>query len=252
MRVLTILGNALALTLSLSRTVFAADQAKYSKSITLSYEVISPEPQAVKPLCTILYHPQNLRYTLSSWTPPSVDDLKSTSSEPTSAPLLRILLPNGSSTVTSLSTFANNLSQHISLWVSSDPDGSVFSASVTSTRPPPLSPEEEEYQRRVERAKARGKPIPTRPKPTKKKPKKGETPKPELKVEEPGPQVKVELIPVKPAPTPKLGSRAPPTLDAQGNEVPQEQLQEKSFFQKYWWVLAIAAVFTLTAGGGEK
>ena len=252
MKVLSTLSKALALTLSLCSTALAVDQAKYSKSITLSYEIISPQPQAVKPLCTILYHPQNLRYTLSSWTPPSADDLKSASSEPTNAPLLRILLPNGSSTVTSLSTFANNLSQHISLWVSSDPDGSVFSASVTSTRPPPLSAEEEEYQRRVERAKARGKPIPTRPKPAKKKVKKGETPKPEVQVEEPGPQIKVELIPVKPGPTPKLGSRPPPQLDAQGNEVPQEELQEKSFIQKYWWVLAIAAVFTLTAGGGEK
>ena len=64
--------------------------------------------------------------------------------------------------------------------------------------------------------------------------------------------MKVTLIAAKPGPTPKLGSRAPPQVDASGNEIPQEEQQEKSFFQKYWWIFLIAAVFTLGAGGGEK
>ena len=247
--------RSIALLLCFCLFVFGVDTSKYSKSITLSYEFISSAPQSVKPLCTLFYDPKTLRYTLYSWTPPSTDDPKSRTPEPTSAPLLRILLPNGSSTVTSLSTFSDHLNQHVSLWLSSEPDGSIFSASVTSTTPAPLSPEEEKLQKKIERAKARGKPLPSAAKPKpKKKSKKDQTPTKEAETKDAGagPKVKVTLIPAKSGPTPKLGSRAPPQVDTEGNEIPQQEEQEKSFFQRYWWVLAIAAVLTLGMGGGEK
>ena len=254
MRVPQSMCRSIALLLCACLCALAVDTSKFSKSITLSYELISSTPQSVKPLCTVFYEPKTLRYTLSSWTPPSVDDLRSTTPEPTSAPLLRILLPNGSSTVTSLTTFSNDLTQHVSLWLSSEPDGSIFSASVTSTTPPPLTAEEEQLRKKVERAKARGKPLPSAPKPKpKKKSKKDDKPEPvQEAVETDGPKVKVMLIPAKAGPTPKLGSKAAPQVDAEGNEVPQHEEQEKSFFQKYWWIFAIAAVFAMTAGGGDK
>ena len=65
--------------------------------------------------------------------------------------------------------------------------------------------------------------------------------------------VKVNLVPAMAAPSPKLMSRKPPQVDAEGNEVPAaDEQQEKTFFQKYWWVLMIAAVLTLGGGGGGK
>lgn len=231
----------------------AADKPKFPRSITLSYEVIGSSQSTVKPLATIFYDPRSLKYSLESWTPPSLDTLKSTTPEPTSSPLLRILLPNGSSTVTSLSNFDTSFKQTIDLWVSPEPEGTIFSASVISVTPPPLSAEEERLKKKIERAKARGKPLPSSPKPrTKKKTKDKQAP---IEIEE-APQeggVKVNLIPAMPAPTPKLMSRKPPQVDAEGNEVPAaDEQQEKTFFQKYWWVLMIAAVLTLGGGGGGK
>ncbi|RMZ74914.1 hypothetical protein DV737_g5610, partial [Chaetothyriales sp. CBS 132003] len=229
-------------------------------AITVSYEFISSKPQSIKPLCTIFYDPRTLRYKLSSWTPPATDELTSTGSEAAHAPLVRILLPNGSSTVTTLATFASDLSQDITLWVSPDPDGSIFSASIGSTSPPPLTAEEERLRRKIERAKARGKPTPSaaKPKPkSKSKKKSGKDQKPAEKVEPDRlatgvPKVGVTLIPAKAGPTAKLGSRAPPQLDADGNEILQKQEQEKTFFQKYWWVFLAASLLALGSGGGEK
>jgi hypothetical protein len=53
-------------------------------------------------------------------------------------------------------------------------------------------------------------------------------------------------------PSPKLNTRKPPVVGADGREVPQEAEQpEKTFFQKYWWVFILVSVFAL-AGGGDK
>ena len=247
------LFKSLLLLLTWVLAASAADKTKFPRSITLSYEVIGSTPSTVKPLATIFYDPGSLKYNLESWTPPSLDTLTSTMPEPTSSPLLRILLPNGSSTVTSLSNFDPSFKQTIDLWVSPEPEGTIFSASVTSVTPPPLSAEEDRLKKKIERAKARGKPIPSAAKPKpKKKPKNKQAP---MQVEE-TPQeggVKVNLIPAMAAPTPKLMSRKPPQVDAEGNEIPAaDEQQEKTFFQKYWWVLMIAVVLTLGGGGGGK
>ena len=231
----------------------AADKPKFPRSITLSYEVIGTSPSSVKPLATIFYDPRSLKYNVESWTPPSLDILKSTTPEPTSSPLLRILLPNGSSTVTSLSNFDDSFKQTIDLWISPEPEGTIFSASVTSVTPPPRSAEEERLKKKIERAKARGKPLPSA---SKSKPKKKSKDKQSpMEVEDPVQEatVKVNLIPAMAGPTPKLNSRKAPQVDAEGNEVPAaDEQQEKSLFQKYWWVLGIAALLTLGGGGGGK
>ena len=63
--------------------------------------------------------------------------------------------------------------------------------------------------------------------------------------------VHVELIAPRPGPTPKLNTRKPPAIGVDGKEVPAEEVQEKSLFQKYWWVLLLVTVLVM-AGGGDK
>ncbi len=63
--------------------------------------------------------------------------------------------------------------------------------------------------------------------------------------------LKVTLLPPNPGPTPKLNSRKPVVVGSDGKEIAQEPQVEKSFFQKYWWALALVAVLALT-GGGDK
>ena len=221
----------------------ANETPKHPKSITLSYELIGSN--SVKPLATVFYDPKSLKHSLSSWTPPSLDPLKSTTPESTSAKLLRILLPNGSSTITTLDAFSPDLHQKIDLWISAD-DGSVFSASVSSLSPPPLSPEEARYKKKVERAKAKGKPIPPPPPVPKTKKAREEAAK-AAALHEP---VKVNLFTSGLGPSPVLNTRQPPQLDSEGREIPQEEQQEKTFFQKYWWVFLIVAMLSMTGGGG--
>jgi len=217
--------------------------SKLPKSVTLSYEVIGST--SVKPLVTVFYDPKNSKHALSSWTPPTIDSPQSTTPEPTSSKLLRILLPNGSSTITTLDTFSDDVHKKIDLWISPD-DGSVFSASVSSLSPPPLTADEERYQKKVARAKAKGRPIPPPPPIPKTKKAREEAAK-AAALQEP---IKVNLINSGPGPSPALASRAPPPVDAEGREVPQQEQQEKSFFQKYWWVFLIATMLMMGSGGG--
>ncbi|KAJ9607819.1 hypothetical protein H2200_007898 [Cladophialophora chaetospira] len=221
-----------------------AAASKLPKSITLSYEVIGSS--SVKPLVTVFYDPKTSKHALSSWTPPAADSLQSTS-EPTSSKLLRILLPNGSSTITTLDTFSDLVYKSIDLWISPE-DGSVFSAAVSSLSPPPLTPDEERYQKKVARAKAKGRPIPPPP-PIPNTKKAREEAAARAALHEP---IRVNLITTSAGPSPILATRAPPQIDAEGREVPQEQQQEKSFFQKYWWVFLVATILMMTGGGGEK
>ena len=223
-----------------------AAASKLPKSVTLSYEVIGSS--SVKPLVTIFYDPKTQKNALSSWTPPTQGSPQSSTPEPTSSKLLRILLPNGSSTITTLDTFSENVHQKIDLWISPK-DGSVLSASVSSLSPPTLSLEEDRYQKKVDRAKAKGKPIPPPP-PVPNSKKAREEAAARAAMLEP---IKVNLITSGPGPVPVLTSRAPPQIDAEGREVAQEEQQEKSFFQKYWWVfLAGTMLLMTTGGGGEK
>jgi hypothetical protein len=255
MRLPLFLPRSLLLLLGLLSLTLAVDP-EYPSTAILSYEFIS-SPSTSKPshLATINYDPSTLRYTLVSWTPPSTDSLQSPADAPTSAPLIRILSPSGSSTVTTLSTFLPSLKQHINLYLSTT---SVLSASITTTSPVPLTPEEADYLAKVERAKARGKPIPAPPKPSKpktKKPKKGDN-RPVVQEQPiditPEGQPKVNLVPELEGPRPKLLSRAPPQVDEHGNEVVQQEVVEKSFLQKYWWVILGAVVLLMGAGGEGK
>ncbi|KAH0844830.1 hypothetical protein AYO21_05837 [Fonsecaea monophora] len=227
-------------------TVLAASDAAASqlpKSVTLSYELIGSP--SVKPLVTIFYDPKTSKHALSSWTPPSLESLQSTTPEPTSSKLLRIVLPNGSSTVTTLDTFGKDVHQKIDLWISPD-DGSVLSASVSGLSPPPLTAEEERYQKKVERAKAKGRPIPPPPPVPNTKKAREEAAK-AAALHEP---IKVSLITAGAGPSPDLATRKPPQVDAEGREIVQEEQQEKSFFQKYWWVFLIATMLMMGGGGG--
>lgn len=247
-RVTTILAGFIAI----AGLAEAQKPAKYTKSVALSYELLGVSSGSSAHLATVDYDPRSLEYTLSSWTPPSVDSLKSTSKEETSAPLLQVLLPNGGSTLASLTTFDPNLSQDIDVWISKE-SGEVISASVRSESPPPLSKEEELQRQKEERLRKRGKEVPTS-KP-KSKPKSKAKQLKEVVVEEKkaGPQVRVNLHVAGQGPAPKYLTRKPPQLDAEGKEIVQEEQQEKSFLQKYWYIgLAIAFVLISGGGGGKE
>ena len=212
----------------------ASSSAAFPNSITLSYEPVH-EALAVKPLATIVYDPKTLKCSLSSWMPPSTDSI-STTLEPTSPQLLRILLPNGSSTLTSLATFNNSLTQTISLHVSSA-DGTIYSASVSATVPPPVPRLSESKSKSKSGAKTKSQTrSKTQPQPS-----------PEELA-----HVQVELVPATPGPIPKLNSRKPPVIGADGKEAPAEgEVSEKSFFQKYWWAFLIITVVAML-GSGDK
>ncbi|KAK5939858.1 hypothetical protein PMZ80_008240 [Knufia obscura] len=247
------LSSVLGTLFALSAVVFAQDAGQsttksYPKSITLSYELLGSSASAASPFAIVKYDPRSLDYTLTSWTPPSLESLQSTSQEPTSAPLLRVLLPNGSASVASLGTFDPKLSQNIDIWISQD-SGEVVSASVGSITPPPLSEEEERLRQKEERLRKRGKAVPSskpQPKPKSKKAKDavvGETTA--------GPVVRVNLLVSGQGLAPKLNSRKPPQVDSEGREVVAEEQQEKTFLQKYWYIL-LALAFVLMSGGGGK
>ena len=212
----------------------ASSGANYPNSITLSYESVH-DTSSVKPLATIFYDPKSLKSTLSSWTPPSAE-IQSTTSEPTTPQLLRILLPNGSSTLTSLATFNNSLTQTVSLHISPN-DATIFSASVAASVPIPPA--------RTSKSKSKSKSKKATTKKTK-----AETQQPAAVLEDFA-NVHVELIAPKAGPVPKLNSRKPPVVGADGKEVPAEEVPEKSFFQKYWWAFILISILAM-AGSGEK
>ena len=229
--------------------VKAQNAVKHPKSIALSYQPLSSSGSS-SPLAVVEYDPKSLEYVLASWTPPSVDFLQSNSQEPQSRPLIRVLLPNGGATVTSLGAFDTNLSQNIDIWISQE-TGEPISASIGSVTPPPLSKEEEELRQKEERLRKRGKPVPPRaPKPKSKSKKVQEAVVGEVQA---GPVVKVNLLVAGQGPQPKLISRAPPQLDAEGREVVVEEVPEKSFIQKYWFIgMALVFVLMTAGGGGDK
>lgn len=203
----------------------AQSVANLPKSITLSYQSTLPGSQSVKPLATIFYNPDNLKTSLTSWTPPTFDSSKSTTAEPTSLHVLRILLPSGSSILTSLGTFNSSLTQHIDLHLAGD--GAVFSASVYASTPivevlPSGSKSKSKAKKQAEAQKKA----------------------------QANANVQIKIIESTPGPAPKLASKKPPVVGVDGKEVVVEE-GEKSFFQKYWWVFAIVGVVAM-AGGGDK
>ena len=204
----------------------AQSAASLPKSITLSYESLLPGSHSVKPLTTIFYDHTTLKTSITSWTPPSLDSLKSTTAEPTSPQLLRILLPSGSSTLTSLGTFNNSLSQNINLHLSPTGDGNIFSASVYASTP------------LVDV-------LPSGSKSTSKKAAEAQ------KNVQANANIRVKIISPALGPAPKLASKKPPVVGPDGKEQPAAEEVEKSFFQKYWWVFGIVALLAM-AGGGDK
>lgn len=243
LRGLTLLLSTITLAHAASETTNT--NTNLPRSITLSYSILGADTN-IKPLVTVFYDPKSRKHSLSSWTPPELSAQKSTTPEPTSSRLVRIHLPNGSTTVTSLAAFSEDLHQKIDLWISPE-DGSVFSASISSLSQPPLSAEEDRYRKKVARAKAKGKPIPARP-PVPNTKKAREEAARQLALYEP---VKLNIFTAEDGPAPILNSRPPPVVDAEGREVVQEEQQEKSFFQKYWWVFLAVAVLTMGAGGDK-
>ena len=253
------LGSALTSIFALTAVVLAQDAGQsttksYPKTITLAYELlgsaVADPASAAGRFATVQYDPRSLDYVLSSWTPPSLDSLQSTSKEPTSAPLLRVLLPNGSASVASLATFDPKLSQNIDLWISQE-SGGVVSASVGSITPPPLSEEEERLRQKEERLKKRGKAVPSskpKPKPKSKQEKAKDVVVGEVQA---GPVVRVNLFVLGQGPAPKLSTRMAPQVDAEGREVAQEEQQPKTFLQKYWYILLALAFVAISGGGGK-
>lgn len=223
------------------------------KSVQLSYDILGSSASSPQHLATVDYDPKTLEGVLASWTPPLADSLQSVSKEPTSSPLLRIILPNGSTTVAGLGAFDSNLSQDIDIWISLEDGGEVVSASIRSSTPPPFSKEEERQRQKEERLRKRGKTVPTtkakpKPKPKSAAKKAKDAIVPEVKG---GPVTRINILPIGHGPSPKLNSRAPPQVDAEGREVVPEEQQEKTFFQKYWYVL-LGLAFVLMSGGGGK
>lgn len=247
--VLTRLTGLLVTTVSAIQDPAQSTTKTFPKSISLQYQDLTSSPTS--PLLTVEYDPKTLDYALTSWTPPSLDVLKSASQEPQSSPLLRILVPDGrAATVTSLTTFDSSLSQDIDIWLSRS-SGDVISASVRSSTPPALSKEEELQRQKEERLRKRGKAIPSKPA----QPKKSTTKKARDAVVgevQAGPVVRVNLLMVDNGPTPKLLTRQPPQVDSQGNEVVQEPVQEKNFLQKYWYLLLALAFILISNGGGKE
>lgn len=225
------LCSAILFTTLTSLASCAAPASSYPNSITISYEFVH-DTSSVKPLATIFYDPKTLKSTVSSWSPPSADS-QSTTPEPTSPQLLRILLPSGSSTLTSLATFNNSLTQTISLHLSPNNDATIFSASVSATVPlaPAAPPSSSANSKSKSASKSKAQ---------------------QAAAAEDLAKVQVELIPPTPGPVPKLNSRRPPVVGADGREAAAEEVPEKSFFQKYWWAFILISIVAMAGSGGDK
>lgn len=180
------------------------------QSVDIFYQRIKSLPNDKSSLlASVRYNISSLESTVLSYSPPAVSD---TTTEPgVSHPLLRISTntPDGSTTVTGLSTFNPTYAQTLILHLRED--DLVLAASLSAgphAPPPPISQDPKAY-------------------------------------------VKVVVIRPQPGPAPKLNVRKPVVVGADGKEIPQEPEVEKTFFQKYWWALALVAVLAL-AGGGDK
>ena len=227
--------SALSALLFIVTSSTAAAPNDNPSTVKITYQHLnSPSTQ---PLATITYDPSTLKSTLVSWTPPLLDSLKVSTTEPVSSPLIRVLLPSGSSTLTSLANFNTTLNQTLDLWLSPNGDGSIFSISLSASAP--LTLKELKEKARAERHAKRSQKY----KKSMKQPQDQPSPKANARVN--------LIAPVK-GPTLKLINRKPPVVGADGQEVPVEEQQEKSFFQKYWWIFLIGAIFAIGGGGGDK
>lgn len=245
--------GVLALLTTLARSqIQQTDRTNLEHTLTLSYQPVAPTNAPINQLAVVTYDISPLKSSLLSWTPPEPSE--DTASD-ISTPLLRVLSPSGSSSLISQAALSPQISQNIDIWVT--PSNEIFSVSLTSIQPPPLSREAAEQLAKEARLQARGKTISSSKPQTTKKPKKSKAEaKPSaVRVEEEeeggGPRVRVKLHVVRDGPSPKLLSRAPVQVDGEGREVVPEGVEEKSFLQKYWLMLLIGAFFLLSSAGKE-
>lgn len=241
--------SALLLTLARGQTQ-PADTAALTHTLTLSYQPLTPTNAPASQLAVVAYDTSPSKSSLLSWTPPPL--LEDTSAD-TSTPLIRVLSPSGSSSLVSRAALSSKISQNIDIWIT--PANEIFSVSLTSVQPPPLSKEAAERLAKEARLQARGKTVLSSKSQKTKKPKKSKVDAkssaiPE-KEEEGGPRVKVNLHIVSDGPTPRLLSRAPIQVDDEGREIVPEEVEEKSFLQKYWLVLLVGAFFLLSSAAKE-
>lgn len=242
--------SALLLALARGQTQ-PADSAALSHTLTLSYQPLTPTNAPVSQLAVVAYDTSPSKSSLLSWTPPP---LLGDMSADTSAPLIRVLSPSGSSSLVSRAALSSKISQNIDIWIT--PANEIFSVSLTSIQPPPLSKEAAERLAKEARLQARGKTVLSSKPQTTKKPKKPKVDAkssavPEKAEEEGGPRVKVNLHIVSNGPTPRLLSRASIQVDDEGREIVPEEVEEKSFLQKYWLVLLVGAFFLLSSAAKE-
>ena len=208
------------------------------RSFTLSY-TFAEDTSSIKPLATVFYNPLTLESQLSSWTPPA-----EAQADLPAQKIVRLTLPNGSSSLTSLATLNSTAYlQTLVLYTSPTGDGSIYSASIETN--PVHMPTKEEL--REERQKRRNTERKEKRK-TKEAAKKGVTVE-ERKIVEVGhgPGVTVKIVPPNEGAVPKLNSKRPPVI-VDGKEVMPEEVPEKTFLQKYWWVIALFGVLALSGG----
>lgn len=238
-----------------------SDPSLLPHSVQISYQRL--HDTSSKPLATVSYNPSTLKTQLDSWTPPEVAPSDSSSSSSTSSPLILISVPKGGTSTTSLATFSGSLNQTITLWLSPD-EPTVFSASISASAPP--TAEELKEQARLERRASRSaskaaassstgkKPSPSSNSNKKKRKSSSSSSSSSSSTNKPPEKssgnVYVDLRRPVPGPRPALQDRKPPTVGADGQEIPEAP--ERTFLQKYWWVLLVGMILLIQGGGAKE
>lgn len=165
-------------------------------------------------LARVSYDAASLQSELLSWTPP-----KSTDKTFASSRLIAIQVPDGGSTLSTLSAFNETQQQCLTLHLDASGDAysaALFARDVQSIPPPAKSPRSSKSSTKLK------------------------------------PDTQITLLLPSPGPSATLNHRKPVKVDESGREIPgPEQEKEKTFLQKYWWVFLIVTVLAL-GGGGDK
>ena len=188
------------------------------RSLNVYYEFIRPQSSShggKSALASINYNTSSHEGNVTSYTPPTTDD--SVLTLDTTHPLVRISTDSsiGSTSVTSLAAFHPAQGQILSLHLN---DESISFAASMAVDPLGVTSSGSSTSSISTQQTSR---------------------------------LKLEFIPSRHGPSPKLVPRKPVVVDPEGKEVPEETVPEKTFFQKYWWALALVGVLALS-GGGDK
>ncbi|KKY17569.1 hypothetical protein UCRPC4_g05470 [Phaeomoniella chlamydospora] len=243
----------------------------------LSYSPVSDSSNP-QPLATISYDPARFTTDLQSWTPPN--SLAEPLDSETNRPLVKVLTESGTSTLTSIGVFNETLISDdgpgITIKLALDPEGNVFNAFVTSAVAPPgtkkiskTTPDgkpksKARLEREAREAAREAKAAAQAASRSAKKAASTAAMQPVTtttvitSTSTAFPKIQVQLLPSVPGPFPKLAPPRAPKLAADGSQLPagaqgddDEQKVEKTFLQKYWWIILLISVFALT-GGGDK